>query len=165
MKRFLYLMICLVSLSVGALFVLKNPNGQPWLNTSDFYNSQSISIKFTQLKNTIVDNVESLVNFKSSNEDVDSNIYQWTDELGVTHYSDRSNGKDDAWIKPNNLTVMPSLKQKESKEIDPVIDNKKINIDETKNGDVTKLITKAKNIQKLVDDRQEKVDGQLRNLN
>lgn len=160
-------MICIIILSVGSLFVLKSPTGEPWLSTSNFYDSQAISNNITQFKNTILDNVESLTSDQKAkvNQNSDANIYKWQDESGAFHYSDQGNSKDDAWVKPNNLTIMPAIEPLEPKSID-VVSNKKSSEKPVSNNintsNVAELIADAKNVQNLLDNRKKEMDARLK---
>lgn len=160
-------MICLVILSIGSLFVLKSPTGEPWLSTSNFYDSQAISTNITQFKHTIMNKIESLTSDQNTkiNEKPNANIYKWQDESGAFHYSDQGKSKDDAWVKPNNLTIMPAIEPLEPKSID-VVSNKKSSEKSAANNintsNVAELIADAKNVQNLLDNRKKEMDARLK---
>lgn len=172
MKHFVYLIMCLLMLSFASLFVLKSPKGEPWLSVSDFYDHNVFAQKFTNFKNSILDNTDSLLNDSKSlisdslnSESQDAHIYKWQDEKGTWHYSDKPQENSEAWIKPENLTVIPAIKPLAPKEIEQNNDNKTfkpINNSAMSTNKVTELMNDVNNVQQLMDNRAKTIDAQLK---
>lgn len=162
MKHFLYLMICILVLGIGSLFVLKSPTGKPWLKTADFVNLQVISTQLSSIKNSVTSKVQSVLR-----DDSDPQIYKWQDEQGVWHYSDSKNANSKAWIKPDNLTVIPAIKPLKKEKVinekqhknndDKTIDVQSSRIDKVKN-----LVNDANNVQTLMNNRTKMIDEQIK---
>lgn len=161
-------MVCLVILAIGGLFVIKNPDGKPWLIPSNFYDFQEVSNNFTQFKNTILHKINALiVDQKSSiNEGSDSAIYKWKDASGTFHYSDQGKSNKDIWLKPNNLTIMPSIIKSQESNLSNVVTDKKLiknsSSNEINTTNISKLIENAKNVQNLIDNRKVEIDSRLK---
>lgn len=164
MKHFLYLIIVIVVFSIGSLFVLKSPNGQPWLKITDFINPQAISTQLSSVKNSVTSKVQSLLR-----DDTDPQIYRWQDEQGVWHYSDSKNANNKAWVKPDNLTVIPAIEP--LKKVDVVNENRGENTSSNasnltakpaRSNKVKDLINDTNNIQELMNNRTKIIDEQLK---
>ena len=172
MKHFVYLIMCLLMLSFVSLFVLKSPKGKPWLSVSDFYDHNVFAQKFTNFKNSILDNTDSLLNDSKSlisdslnSESQDAPIYKWQDEKGTWHYSDKPQENSEAWIKPENLTVIPAIKPLSQKDTHSIKDTKTLKpIDKSdiKTNKVTELMNDVNNVQQLMDNRTKTIDEQLK---
>jgi len=158
MKHFLYLMIAISVLSIGSLFVLKSPNGQPWLKPSDFINPQAITTQFTSVKNSTINKANTLFH-----KETDSKVYQWQDEQGVWHYSDSPNANSHTWTKPNNLTVIPATKLTNQPNAASKSENtlKKINAEPLSTNKVKKLMNDTHNVQQLMNNRTKVIDEHL----
>lgn len=163
MKHFLYLIIVIVALSIGSLFVLKSPNGKPWLQTADLINLQAISAQLSSVKNSITSKVQSFLH-----DDTDPQIYRWQDKQGVWHYSDSKSVNNKAWMKPDNLTVIPAIKP--LKKVDVINEDKgkntRSNVSEitskpSRSNKVKDLINDTNNIQELMNNRTKIIDEQL----
>lgn len=169
MKQFLYLIICIVILSLGSLFVLKKPNGQPWLNLSDFYNHQSVTQKVTNFKDTVVNKTNSLLNQESNllNSGEDPTIYKWQDEQGIWHYSDKKFENAKAWEKPENLTIIPAIQpidKNEYKRVKPSGNNENETLVPPQSNKIKDLINNANNVQNIMDNRTKNIDEQLKQI-
>lgn len=172
MKHFVYLIMCLLILSIGSLFVLKSPKGEPWLSVSDFYDHNVFAQKFTNFKNSILDNTDSLLNDSKSlisdslnSESQDAPIYKWQDEKGTWHYSDKPQENSEAWIKPENLTVIPAIKPLVAEELHPEKVNKSNQASGSKSTNpnkITELMNDVNNVQQLMDNRTKVIDEQLK---
>lgn len=169
MKQFLYLMICIVALGLGSLFVLKKPDGQPWLNLSNFYNHQSVTQKVTGFKDTVVNKTNSLLNQGSNSlsSGEDPIIYKWQDEQGVWHYSDKKVENAKAWTKPENLTIIPAIKPLDKAEIKSVKTSskvEKISSASSQSNKIKDLINDTNNVQNIMDNRTKNIDNQLKEM-
>jgi|GEM_PF-1377308 len=188
MKQFLYLTICIVLLGFGGLFVLKQPNGSPWLSVNDFYNFQSVNQKIIDFKKGVADQTQSLLNSDLLKSDLlsaislDENaqtIYKWQDQQGTWHYSDskpdnntKPNNKINitkVWIKPENVMVIPAFKPASNDTINPTYNN-----NQTKNyksntplnhpHKLKTVIQDTLNVQAIMDNRTNRLDNQLKQM-
>lgn len=158
MKPFVYLITCILILSIGSLFVLKSPTGKPWLKVSDFFNPQAITKQANDFKTTVINKTKAVMK-----NDSDPTIYKWQDEQGVWHYSDsqQANGKE--WVKPNNLTVIPAIKPLNKEEVVEKSPDKELTQMNSTNGNkITQLINDTQNIQQIMNDRTKQIDEQLK---
>jgi len=172
MKHFVYLILCILILSIGCLFFLKSPKGEPWLSVSDFYDTKVITQKITHFKNSFLDNTDSLLNDSKSlisdslnGVNTEGAIYKWQDEKGTWHYSDTQQENSEAWIKPENLTVIPAIKPLSQKDTHSIKDTKTLKpIDKSdiKTNKVTELMNDVNNVQQLMDNRTKTIDEQLK---
>mgnify|MGYP000630563410 CR=1 FL=1 len=188
MKQFLYLIICIVLLGFGGLFVLKQPNGSPWLSVNDFYNFQSVNQKITDFKKGVADQTQSLLNSDLLNSDllsvvsIDENahtIYKWQDQQGTWHYSDNKPDSNTelnnainitkVWIKPENLTVIPALKPVSNNRSDPANNNVqsknyKSNLQLNHPHKLKTVVQDTLNVQAIMDNRTNRLDSQLKQM-
>lgn len=77
----------LLALGLAGLFVLKEPDGSPWLSIDEFIpNTQALIANTLSLANKTKQMVEKkAVNDTNNNND---NIYRWEDDSGQWQYSD-----------------------------------------------------------------------------
>jgi hypothetical protein len=159
MKKFVNLLVIILIFSMGSLFVLKSPKGEPWLNVSDFYDSQSIYQKTTDLKNTVMNKAKSLIY-----SEPEPSIYKWQDEQGVWHYSDKKQSNSNVWVKPENLTIIPAIKPIDKKEDNTFEQDKKIDnstLLPNNHNKIKDLINNTNNVQELMNNRTKNLDKQL----
>lgn len=167
MKIFVYLLSCVLLISIGSLFVIKKPDGTTWISLDDFSPKTSLIDKAKAFKKNIVSKTKALINI----EEDPRTIYKWKDEKGVWHYSDKQldksinqeNNLSEVWDIPNNLTVIPAeppfIKSKK-------IDTHKSNTDSVvsnleKNNKINALINDAKGVQELMGQRTKIIDENL----
>lgn len=154
------MLICILILGVGSLFVFKNPNGEPWLKTSHFYNPQAISQKFNKTKQSVINSTRSLID----NTKTENAIYKWQDEGGVWHYSDQKKENGKVWIKPDNLTVIPAISTLKN-DNKPVKTHKKTSFKAQSSSrveQVKSLINDTNNVQGIMDNRTNQIDQHLK---
>lgn len=170
MKHYLYLLISIIILGIGSLFVFKKPDGTAWLNTSNFYNKHKLTNQLQQIKSTVSNKVNGVFEKTESTQ-----IYKWQDETGTWHYSDkRENAKSGqkienatTWNKPDNLTVIPTIKVNNVKDsLQKSIDkNSKEKLKHKESNlmpdRINTLIKDTHNIQNLMDNRTNKIDAML----
>ncbi len=160
MKFFLYLLMGVLALSLVGLFVLKKPNGEPWISVSDFTNTSKLTNQIDAIKTQAVSKAQSLLQSEPSNP----TIYKWQDDKGVWHYSDKKaeNNTSAEWDVPENMTVIPAIKplpkKSNSKSDEP--DKTKRTLPQGSNK-ISTLINDANNVQAIMDNRTKKIDEQL----
>jgi hypothetical protein len=97
MKYFTYLVICVMCITTGALFYLKQPNGETWLSGELFSSeAQRLKNEAASLSEHVLDIATGAAEHVSSKmasfTDDKSNdvvkVYKWKDEEGIWHFSD-----------------------------------------------------------------------------
>jgi hypothetical protein len=170
MKSASYFLIMIMLIAVGSLFVIKRPDGKPWLNGEAVVQTieakiDSAKVEGQQFINSTTSAISSLGDSKPSEP---TTIYKWQDEQGVWHYSDKPNAFGDSQmveLDPNKITVMAAedtsilnnLNTKPKNE--PM--NPAIGLTTIKPGEVKQLVEDAKNIQQLMDNRQKQLEEQI----
>jgi len=115
MKPFFYLLSALLILALAGLFVLKQPNGQPWLSVADFAsNTQPIYDKLKSMWREVLTHVDDIVDEGDSllNEQEKTKVYRWKDSQGNWSYSDEpisSDSLEEVSLNPDDITVMPAF--------------------------------------------------------
>lgn len=169
MKLFIKTMMVVVILAVGGLFILKQPDGTPWLKVDDFTSSTSPLEKVTeQIKSSWSDvekSTSELVQLKPAPEK--SAVYRWKSSDGKWHMSDIPPVDDTqveiVYIEPNGNVIDLSSNTSHA-----TSDNKESHNAATVPLPMTtspqqakKLIEDAKNIQSLLDKRAEKLQAAI----
>ena len=169
MKLFIKTMMVVVILAVGGLFILKQPDGTPWLKVDDFTSSTSPLEKVTeQIKSSwseVEKSTSELVQVKSAPEK--SAVYRWKGSDGKWHMSDIPPADDTpveiVYIEPNGNVIDLSSNTSQT-----TSDNKASHSASTIPLPMTtspqqakKLIEDAKNIQSLLDKRAEKLQAAI----
>ncbi|MGB0899370.1 MAG: hypothetical protein ACPGSN_08950 [Psychrobium sp.] len=165
MKLFIKTMLVVVILAVGGLFILKKPDGTPWLKVDDFTSSTSpLKEVAEQLKSSWNDGEKSaneLVEEKVAPEK--SAIYRWKSSDGKWHMSDIPPTVDTpveiVYIEPNGNVIDLSSNDSQSTSDDKASHSAAmIPLPMTTSPQqAKKLIDDAKNIQALLDKRAEKL--------
>ncbi|NOU52893.1 DUF4124 domain-containing protein [Pseudoalteromonas sp. JBTF-M23] len=165
MKYFSYLMIMVLLVGVGSLFILKKPDGTPWLSFGAV--TEQVKQKTNTLLNDAKRNLETVTEHTTSHATSTSQsgaIYKWQDANGNWVYSDKPNaqGKSQTHtLDPSRVTVMAAedtsiLNELAAKKAQ--IDSKLKNPSALNPTDVKQLMLDAKNIQKLMDERTKRLD-------
>ena len=82
-------MMGLLALGMAGLFVVKKPDGTPWLNIKDFLPDQSSITEISQTANKALKNAESSIGHPDSNKiSTAGKIYRWKDQQGNWQFSD-----------------------------------------------------------------------------
>ncbi|MBD1583955.1 DUF4124 domain-containing protein [Pseudoalteromonas sp. S16_S37] len=169
MKYFSYLMIMVMLVGVGSLFILKKPDGTPWLSFD------AVTKQVKQKTNTLLDdakrNLDTVTEHTTphttphtTGSSQSGAIYKWQDANGNWVYSDKPNtqGKSQTHtLDPSRVTIMAAedtsiLNELAAKKAQ--IDNQLKNPSALNPNDVKKLMQDAKNIQKLMDERTKRLD-------
>ncbi|CAH9064606.1 hypothetical protein PSECIP111854_03493 [Pseudoalteromonas sp. CIP111854] len=165
MKYFSYLLVMIMLVGLGSLFILKKPDGTPWLSFGNV--AQQAQQKANTLFNEAKRNLDSAVQQTSTAADTSSDsdaIYKWQDANGNWVYSDKPNLQRNSQahkLDPSKITIMAA----EDTSILNELVAKKAHIDsQLKNPsalnptDVKQLMMDAKNIQQLMDERTKRLD-------
>ncbi|SFD15959.1 DUF4124 domain-containing protein [Pseudoalteromonas denitrificans] len=165
MKKCVYLLVLVLVLSIVALFVLKRPDGQTWL-TIDTVKPDLVSVgnEVDKVKQNFIKNIKTTFN-TDSQEKVE--IYRWQDDKGVWHFSDKASAatkSEQVWLDPKDITVLPAIKPVKAQVTEKQVEEKKTELPSPMTispNKALKLMTDAKNIQQLVDQREKKVSENL----
>lgn len=167
-------LICFVFvLGFAGLFVLKKPDGTPWLSTSDLMpdtknlSADAMSLLNAAKKQTTTDSTATAANTMSSN----SGVYRWKDEHGQWQFSDTP----PAHIQAEMMQVTGDLNKDIAEKYTPPEKQEEASIDAPATATessvlptslspekVSKLIKDANNIQQLMDDRGSQIESQLK---
>ncbi|KZN35352.1 DUF4124 domain-containing protein [Pseudoalteromonas luteoviolacea] len=162
MKYSSYLMIMIMLIGLGSLFVIKRPDGKPWLSVDMIFGeaqqqASTLLDKSKQELNNVVDSAKKVLNDEETATS-QTTIYKWQDAKGNWHYSDRPNTRVNSQVHtldPTKITIMAA----ENTEILEKLGQEKgqadgkIDVDNMKPTDVKKLVKDAQNLQKLMDER------------
>ncbi|WMN58430.1 DUF4124 domain-containing protein [Pseudoalteromonas xiamenensis] len=173
MKSASYFLIMILLIGLGSLFVLKRPDGKPWLSFEQIEETTSrkanaMSYEGKQLLQKAAQKVQSVADSLSDNS---GKIYKWQDEQGVWHYSDRPNargGSEEVILDPNKITVMSAedtsvLGGLSTPKNEPM--KSPLGLTTISPASVKQLVDDANNVQKLMDERQKKLDEALEKNN
>ncbi|MBE0366544.1 MULTISPECIES: DUF4124 domain-containing protein [Pseudoalteromonas] len=170
MKSVSYMMIMVMLIGLGSLFVLKRPDGKPWINAEELVqkaqgSAQAVFQYSEHTLNKAVGKAKELADIDPEKEvRSDPVIYKWRDENGNWIYSDKPNPKGDSLhhtLDPSRVTIMAA---EDTAILDKLASEKSAN--ESQHGvpsalnpaAVNKLMKDAKNVQKLMDDRTKQLD-------
>lgn len=183
MKKFYYLFLMVMLLALMGLFVLKKPNGQPWLKTSDFV--QPVLNKSITVKNAIIEKItqwtsqkqaddspDNLSDYLLDNSNETNEIYRWQDDKGIWHYADKAPNNQQSQlviIEKTNTITLPKLDDI----VKPKNDNaaKKVAAQQDKTNELPTSPTTSKamslmkdsnNVQQLMDNRTKQLDKALK---
>ncbi|OHU94725.1 hypothetical protein BIW53_14270 [Pseudoalteromonas byunsanensis] len=155
-------MIMLIGL--GSLFVLKRPDGKPWLSLGSIAQKtkESTSNAFDDAKSTFSNSLEHLA--EPSTDTPSGSIYKWQDANGNWVYSDQPNpkGKSQTHLldisKINRMAAEDTAILKDLAAQKAQIEAKLKAPSALTPSDVKQLMQDAQNIQKLMDERTKKID-------
>lgn len=171
MARFIYFLVCIALIAGGALFVLKRPDGQPWLSIPE-PSVPSLDLTLDNHVQQLTQQVKSLTtsanHVLTATSDEQTQVFRWQDINGQWHYSDTPNpdGQSEAVIlKASDVTVLApetfSLQSVSNKashmQMLPTLSQPFERISQAQ-----ETLQEAKNIQQLVDDRKEQLDQQIK---
>ncbi len=166
MKLFIKLILVVLVIGLAAPFVLKDPDGKPWMNINSIL--PDLRAMLQQGKGALdqaVDKTKSLSGNDASSSKK-TKVHKWRDENGVWQYSDTPNpdGKsEEMWVDPNtNLVKSTPMTTAEPKSEENQEQKKSphLPVPMTVSPDkVSKLMDDAKNIQGLMDKRAKDLDG------
>lgn len=166
MKFFVYLISIISIIALAGLFVFKQPNDQAWLSLDGFLpNTQIINEKIYLVTNKAHEI------FKNSKPETDNKVkvYRWKDSNGNWSYSDTPKASiknEEIQFDQKNIVVLPAF--------DVSTVNSSNNNSKEKHGNVSsdtlmtspskvlELYKDANNVQKLMDERQQKVSKAIK---
>lgn len=171
MKLFIKFMIFIVVLACAGPFILKRPDGRPWMTISDLKAPDIATPDISPL----TDQVKKLGGSDEENAAAEqTTIFKWQDKDGVWHFSDEASATTPSEeIRINhNANVVHMEKQQTPKEIPVTKSNEQVVQNESKSLDtevspyeqLPNLIDKAKNVEKLLDQRQQRQEEILKQL-
>jgi hypothetical protein len=170
MKLFVYLLSVVVIIALAGLFVIKQPNGQPWLSANEFKpNTQAITEKI----NTITSKLKKVFESDIAKKDGAVKVYRWKDSKGNWNYSDTDNAtnSEEVLYDPKDIIVLPALKPPSpdlTNLTDSTTHKKNTNADPAPEtlipspNKVLELYKDAKNVQSLIDSRQDKLSQAIK---
>ncbi len=165
LKLFLKLSLALLVIAFSGLFVLKNPDGQPWLNVNDL---KSMIPDFSSLTNqvkTLTPDIKNPLNKDDSEKTV---AYKWQDENGW-HYSSQppSNIPEDqvtTIIVDPDTNLIPAIPTSThtKKSAHKLTEKKSKTSSETEtSGGINQMLEEANNVQNLMNERTQTLEDQL----
>lgn len=171
MKLFIKFMMFAVVLTCAAPFVLKRSDGTPWLSLTDLKTPDIALPDISPLTNQI----KKLGNTDPENNNVgQTTVYKWQDKGGVWHFSDKaSNASPSEEIKINHNTNLVHLDKQESPvKLDQIASDEIISRDEDTPlnleagpyEQLPDLIDQAKNVENLLNQRQQQQEKILKQL-
>jgi len=170
MKSFFYLLAIVLILATAGLFVLKQPNGQPWLSFGDFsVNQQHLTNKLKTTFGAISATVGGVISDSDNvaNEQEKTKVYRWKDSQGNWSYSDEpisSDSLEEVSLNPDDIMVMPAF-------VSPETEHKPLTTGKNKAPAASllpvspqkalDLYEDANNVQQLMDNRAETLQKAL----
>ncbi|WP_105169377.1 DUF4124 domain-containing protein [Pseudoalteromonas sp. T1lg23B] len=164
MKYFSYMLVMIMLIGLGSLFVLKRPDGKPWLSLSSITQKtkESTSNVFDDAKSTLNNSLKHIAS--SSTKTPSGSIYKWQDANGNWVYSDQPNPNGHSQthvLDTSKVTIMAAEDTAILKDLaaQKAQIEAKLKVPSALNpSDVKQLMLDAQNIQKLMDERTKKID-------
>lgn len=170
MKIFIKLMILVLVLGLAGPFVLKGPDGRPWMSVDDLgINSgalswERLSLRAKGLWSEVTGGVSRITGGEPARG---TRIYRWRDSEGNWQYSDRPNpnGVSETIVVDSNTNVIQAtpLSQPETKkESEVTAQSPQIGVPlplTVNPGQVSKLIKDAKQVQELMNQRNDALEA------
>ncbi|ESP91948.1 MULTISPECIES: DUF4124 domain-containing protein [Pseudoalteromonas] len=167
MKSASYLLIMMMLVGLASLFIIKRPDGKPYLSVDMIFGeaqqqANSLLDKSKRELNNVVDSAKSALGDETQSKS-QATIYKWQDAKGNWHYSDRPNSRVNSQVHtldPTKITIMAAENTdilKEKAEQGDQLDDKG-SMNSMKPSEVKKLVKDAQNVQKLMDQRAKQLD-------
>jgi len=161
-----YMMIMVMLIGVASLFVIKRPDGQPYLSIDAIFNkvendTQSLLDESKRHLNKAVDYAKQATTDESQTTKQPT-IYKWQDENGNWIYSDQPNPKGNSQthqLDPSKVTIMAAEDTSILYKDKQAAESESLKANAMNPQDVKELMKNTKNIQKLMDDRQKQLDA------
>ncbi len=165
------LFCALLVIGLAGMFVLKTPDGKPWLSIEQLLPDTSSLSEISKNLSALTKGDHSKDSDQtSSTTDNDSGIYRWKDANGQWQYSDKPQHEQAEQVDVSgnlNSDLVAKLKPRESVE-----NNENTSTENTPSNSilpaslspekVSKLMEDTKNIQQLMDDRQSQLNQQIK---
>lgn len=159
MKTFIYIISLVLALAVLGLFVIKQPNGEPWLSI-DAFSPGTIDIK--EKVNLVTGKLNNVYKNITSQESDDIKVYRWKDADGNWSYSDKPNemsNSQELILNPDDVMVLPSFDASTINQPESKTDKSKVKASPSNESNspskVLDVFKEANNVQKIMDDRQQ----------
>ncbi len=160
---------CLLVLGLAGLFVLKQPDGTPWLSLNDFAPDLSkVATSVEGLINTLTPDTSST----NSDADTQNGIYRWKDANGQWQFSDTApSGLQAETVELSGelnrdlveqYTPPEPITRTNTAEPNPSNTNNSVIPATLSPEKISELIKDANNVQQLMDDRATKIDQYTR---
>ncbi|MDP2561231.1 DUF4124 domain-containing protein [Psychrobium sp. 1_MG-2023] len=165
LNRLVYFIVMISLLAASGLFIIKQPNGEPWLSWSDFTPDKEtlannrLFNKAEQLTDTALTHVESLV---AAPKGKTQHVYRWQDGQGQWHYSDKPHSNSELVTYDSDaITRLPKLEppmsqQHVEKPHDLVNENRAFITSPSQ------ALHDAKQVQQLMDRRQLQLEQKIK---
>jgi hypothetical protein len=157
---------------LAGLFVLKKPDGSPWLSVDAFMSdTQTIGSNMRDLMNKVKNTTANSEENTSNNNNRNKSIYRWKDVKGQWQFSDipPTDQVAETILVSGNLNK--DIAEKYTPPEEKTVETNNNEDDQSQNANImpttlspekiSKLINDTKNIQKLMDDRSTQLNKQL----
>lgn len=166
MKTFIYIISLVLALAVLGLFVIKQPNGEPWLSLDAFLPD---TLKIADKVNLVTDKFNNVYKNITSQESDDIKVYRWKDADGNWSYSDNPNemsNSQELTLNPDDVMVMPSFDASTINPPESKTNKSKVKASPSNEANspskVLDVFKEANNVQKIMDDRQNKLSKAIK---
>ncbi|GAA6151160.1 hypothetical protein [Pseudoteredinibacter isoporae] len=164
MRLFLTLLILLLVVALAAPYVLKRPDGQPWMDASELSPDIQVNGSYEKAKLELYRWWHGLRrDLFADRQSGKTRAYRWQDSEGNWHLSDTPNpagNSEELWVDPNvNLmpaTLLPVEEEKNTTQGEPSSVPLPMTVSP---GQAQQLMQDAQKIQGLVDKRYEQLDA------
>jgi len=174
MSLIIKLFCAVLVIGLAGLFVLKKPDGTPWLSVNNFIpNTETISLDAKALFNDILSNKALSNKIFSEGNHNSGDVYRWKDKNGQWQYSDTPPENQAAENISVNGNLNSDLAKNPSKNKAPKSTTNETTLESNTEktsllpstlapDQVSKLIKDTNNVQKLIDDRHSQLEQQFK---
>lgn len=163
MKLFTKFLLFILVLGLAGPFLMKRPDGRPWMDYRDLIpDTDKLAYEAKSALNDAKVSVQSISDEKAGQ----TKVYRWRDASGKWHMSDKplDSKAEELWLDPDaNIIQSQAASQEPLAEREPDQDSSgpsQVPYPMTVSPDqVQQLINDSKNVQKLMDQRAESLDG------
>ena len=169
MKIFVKLLVLLLVLGLAAPFIMKRPDGRPWMALPDVLpDTGAASAIVSRYWSGLRDRFNT-PEFSVGTDTGPTQVYKWRDSAGNWQYSDKPNpagASETLWVDPNSnlvqATVVPEPPKKPKIADEVTAQDGKIGVPlplTVQPGQVSTLIQDARQVQELMNGRQQTLDA------
>lgn len=165
MKLYVKFLMFILVLGVAGLFVLKRPDGNPWLDYRAMMPDwQSMKYK---VENSVTEMTQEAAKISGSDNAGEVKVYRWKGPDGAWKFSDSpppQGGADEVWVDPNQNLIQgidlskPAVPEAENQQPGGPAIPMPMTVSP---GQVQKLMEDARGVQDLMDQRQKALEQQL----
>lgn len=167
MRLFLTLLILLLVVALAAPYVLKRPDGKPWMDASELSPDIQVNGSYESAKLELYRWWHGIRrDFLGATGSGKTRAYRWQDAQGTWHLSDKPNPRgqeEEVWVDPNiNLMDPPPPRQRANSSAENTTQDgvNSVPLPMTVSpGQATKLMQDAQKIQGLVDQRYQQLEA------